>query len=65
MGLTTAKMLLDGSARVLVTVRSQAGLESAQKELLHRFAKATSNESGSQRAAAAAGRVSAGRRAAF
>jgi NAD(P)-dependent dehydrogenase (short-subunit alcohol dehydrogenase family) len=33
MGLATAKMLLDGSARVLVTGRSQAGLESAQKEL--------------------------------
>jgi NAD(P)-dependent dehydrogenase (short-subunit alcohol dehydrogenase family) len=33
MGLTTAKMLLDGGARVLVTGRSQAGLESAQKEL--------------------------------
>src|ERR1700744_2085713 len=33
MGLVTAKMLLDGGARVLVTGRSQAGLESAQKEL--------------------------------
>ena len=33
MGLATAKMLLDGSARVLVTGRSQAGLDSAQKEL--------------------------------
>ena len=33
MGLETAKMLLDGGARVLVTGRSQAGLESAQKEL--------------------------------
>ena len=33
MGLTTAKMLLNGGARVLVTGRSQAGLESAQKEL--------------------------------
>jgi NADP-dependent 3-hydroxy acid dehydrogenase YdfG len=33
MGLATAKMLLDGDARVLVTGRSQAGLESAQKEL--------------------------------
>ena len=33
MGLATAKMLLDGGARVLVTGRSQAGLESAQKEL--------------------------------
>jgi NAD(P)-dependent dehydrogenase (short-subunit alcohol dehydrogenase family) len=33
MGLATAKMLLDGSARVLVTGRSQAGLKSAQKEL--------------------------------
>ncbi|BDV40395.1 SDR family NAD(P)-dependent oxidoreductase [Methylocystis bryophila] len=32
MGLATAKMLLDG-ARVLVTGRSQAGLESARKEL--------------------------------
>ena len=32
-GLATAKMLLDGGARVLVTGRSQAGLESAQKEL--------------------------------
>jgi NAD(P)-dependent dehydrogenase (short-subunit alcohol dehydrogenase family) len=33
MGLATAKMLLDGGARVLVTGRSQAGLESSQKEL--------------------------------
>lgn len=33
MGLTTAKMLLDAGARVLVTGRSQAGLDSAQKEL--------------------------------
>ena len=32
MGLATALMLLDGGARVLVTGRSQAGLESAQKE---------------------------------
>src|SRR5487761_1033358 len=32
-GLATAKMLLDGGARVLVTGRSQAGLGSAQKEL--------------------------------
>src|SRR6202012_3272653 len=33
MGLATAKMLLDGGASVLVTGRSQAGLESAQKDL--------------------------------
>ena len=33
MGLATAKMLLGGGARVLVTGRSQAGLDSAQKEL--------------------------------
>ena len=33
MGLATAKMLLGGGARVLVTGRSQAGLELAQKEL--------------------------------
>jgi len=33
MGLATAKMLLDGGARVLVTGRSKAGLESAHKEL--------------------------------
>src|ERR1700759_5005666 len=33
MGLATAKMLLEGGVRVLVTGRSQAGLESAQKEL--------------------------------
>ncbi len=33
MGLATAKMLLDGGARILVTGRSKAGLESAQKEL--------------------------------
>ena len=33
MGLATAKMLLDGGARVPVTGRSQAGLDSAQKEL--------------------------------
>ena len=33
MGLATAKMLLDGGARVLVTGRSKEGLESAQKGL--------------------------------
>ncbi len=33
MGFATAKMLLDGGARVLVTGRSAAGLESAQKEI--------------------------------
>src|SRR5271154_5241271 len=33
MGLATAKMLMDGGARVLVTGQSQAGLESAQNEL--------------------------------
>ena len=33
MGLATAKMLLDGGARVLVTGLSKAGLESAQKEI--------------------------------
>ena len=33
MGLATAKMLLDGGARVLVTGRSKEGLDSAQKEL--------------------------------
>ncbi len=33
MGLATAKMLLDDGARVLVTGRSKAGMESAQKEL--------------------------------
>ena len=33
MGLATAKMLLDGGTRVLVTGRSKEGLESAQKEL--------------------------------
>lgn len=33
MGLATAKMLLDGSARVLVTGRSQVGLDSARREL--------------------------------
>src|SRR5450830_1262325 len=33
MGLATAKMLMDGGARVLVTGRSKAGLESAEKEL--------------------------------
>jgi NAD(P)-dependent dehydrogenase (short-subunit alcohol dehydrogenase family) len=32
-GLATAKMLLDGGASVLVTGRSQAGLDSAQKEI--------------------------------
>jgi NAD(P)-dependent dehydrogenase (short-subunit alcohol dehydrogenase family) len=32
-GLSTAKMLLDGGARVLVTGRSQAGLDSAEKEI--------------------------------
>jgi len=32
-GLATAKMLLDGGARVLVTGRSKAGLETAQKEI--------------------------------
>jgi NAD(P)-dependent dehydrogenase (short-subunit alcohol dehydrogenase family) len=33
MGLATAKMLLDGRARVLVTGRSQGGLDAAQQEL--------------------------------
>jgi NAD(P)-dependent dehydrogenase (short-subunit alcohol dehydrogenase family) len=33
MGLATAKVLLDGGARVLVTGLSKAGLESAQKEI--------------------------------
>ncbi|WP_055140233.1 SDR family oxidoreductase [Burkholderia plantarii] len=33
MGLATAKMLLDEGARVLVTDRSRAGLESAEQEL--------------------------------
>ena len=33
MGLATAKMLLDGGARVVVTGRWKAGLESAQKSL--------------------------------
>ena len=33
MGLATAKMLLDGGARVLVTGLSKAGLESAQQEI--------------------------------
>ena len=33
MGLATAKMLLDGGARVMVTGRSKEGVESAQKEL--------------------------------
>src|SRR5579863_7551350 len=33
MGLATAKMLIDGGARVLVTGLSQAGLELAQKEI--------------------------------
>lgn len=32
-GLATAKMLLDGGARVLVTGRSQAGLDLAQTEI--------------------------------
>ena len=32
-GLATAKMLVDGGARVLVTGRSKAGLDSTQKEL--------------------------------
>ena len=32
-GLATAKMLVDGGARVLVTGRSQVGLDSTQKEL--------------------------------
>src|SRR5450755_3774318 len=33
MGLATAKMLLEGGARVLVTGRSKAGVEAAEKEL--------------------------------
>ena len=33
MALATATMLLDGGARVLVTGRSQAGVDSAKKEL--------------------------------
>lgn len=35
MGLATAKMLLDEGARVLVTGRSPAGLESAEQVLGH------------------------------
>ena len=33
MGLATAKMLLDGGSRVLLTGRSKEGLESAQNEI--------------------------------
>jgi NADPH:quinone reductase-like Zn-dependent oxidoreductase len=33
MGLATAKLLIDGGARVLVTGLSRAGLESAEKEI--------------------------------
>ena len=33
MGLATAKMLMNGGARVVVTGRSQAGLDSAQQQL--------------------------------
>ena len=33
MGLATAKLLIDGGARVLVTGLSKAGLESAEKEI--------------------------------
>ena len=33
MGLATAEMLLDGGARLLVTGRSKAGVEAAEKEL--------------------------------
>ena len=33
MGLATAKMLIDGDARVMVTGLSKAGLDSAQKEI--------------------------------
>jgi NAD(P)-dependent dehydrogenase (short-subunit alcohol dehydrogenase family) len=33
MGLATAKLLIEGGARVLVTGRSKAGLESAEKEI--------------------------------
>jgi NAD(P)-dependent dehydrogenase (short-subunit alcohol dehydrogenase family) len=33
MGLATAKMLIDGGARVLVTGLSKAGLDSAQNEI--------------------------------
>ncbi len=33
MGLATAKMLLEGGARVVATGRSKEGVESAQKEL--------------------------------
>ncbi len=33
MGLATAKMLIDGGARVVVTGRSKEGVESAKKEL--------------------------------
>src|SRR5690242_13942801 len=33
MGLATAKLLIEGGARVLVTGRSKAGLQSAEKEI--------------------------------
>ena len=36
MGLATAKMLLDGGARVLVTGRSKAGLDSARERAWER-----------------------------
>jgi NAD(P)-dependent dehydrogenase (short-subunit alcohol dehydrogenase family) len=45
-GLTTAKMLVDGGARVLVTGRSRSGVENAQKELGDR-ALALSSDAGS------------------
>ncbi len=44
MGLATAKMLLDGGARVLVTGLSKAGLESAEKEIGKRRALSVSSE---------------------
>jgi NAD(P)-dependent dehydrogenase (short-subunit alcohol dehydrogenase family) len=45
-GLSTAKMLVDGGARVLVTGRSQAGLDAARKEL-GQGAVVVSSEAGS------------------
>ncbi len=53
MGLATAKLLIDGGARVLVTGLSKAGLESAQKEIgKHAIvSRSTSRPTGGPRAA--------------
>jgi NAD(P)-dependent dehydrogenase (short-subunit alcohol dehydrogenase family) len=54
MGLATAKMLIDGGARVLVTGLSKAGLQSAEKEIGKRAIVVASDARSSREQAAKA-----------